>query len=365
MENFMTGTNPLIEQITIELRDIDSNRFPIYIDVYRNSLSERWLAALDDVLRQNLHLEKNYCFLGFPDSERSGDYLCDRINDTIAAINDANLGYTINDHFCLQDLLGSGPVGDQEPGLKLDQGRLNNLHRYFEDMQGTSQRLSAFYIAADATARWHIRQLNLLCHELETWALSWRKAHYAPDWVRPSQLMCWLNAPRFQLTEDDFELFGIDSMYRDLGGVYVGVNKAVGKHHWEVFNDEGHDSRIDELTTSSLRAQTEAAADFDIEWAQDTRGHPWMHRQLSDFRTWLTHNGFDPDDKSLTIGHPKVAQVNLADSFGTTDFRQVWAQLDRNLDVYSVKLGDSVAYYDYRWSDDNYMNMQIEFLQGK
>jgi len=39
-------------------------------------------------------------------------------------------------------------------------------------------------------------------------------------------------------------LFGVETMNRSLGGVYVGVNKAVGKHHWEVFNDEGRDSRI-------------------------------------------------------------------------------------------------------------------------
>ena len=32
--------------------------------------------------------------------------------------------------------------------------------------------------------------------------------------------------------------FGIDALCKDFGGVYVGVNKAVGKHHYEVFHDE-------------------------------------------------------------------------------------------------------------------------------
>lgn len=361
----MTGTNQYLDRIRIELRSAQGDRFPIYIDVYDNSLSLRWLAAVKSVIDLDLHLEKNYCFLGFPESSRNGKYLCDRINDSITAINQSDIGYHINDCFVLDDILGSGEIGDHGPGLKIDQRRLNNLHRYFEDLQGVSHNLSTHYVKADPVTKWHIRQLNLLCHEFETWALSWRKAHYAPDWVRPSQLMCWLNAPRFELSQDDLDLFGIESMYRDLGGVYVGVNKAIGKHHWEVFNDEGRHSRVDELTTSSLRSQTEAAADFDIEWAQDTRGHPWMSIQLEEFRSWLLDNGFDPDDKSLTIGHPKVAQVNLVDSFGTTDFRQVWAQLGRNLDVYSVKLGDSIAYYEYRWSDDNYIDMQIEFLQGR
>jgi hypothetical protein len=146
--------------------------------------------------------------------------------------------------------------------------KTNHLHRYFEDLQGVSGAMSTYYTAADPDTRWHIRQLNLLCHELESLVLSMRKAVQAPDWRRPSQLMCWLHAPRFVLETADYELFGIDTINRSMGGVYVGVNKAVGKAHWEVFNDEGRDSRISELVTSTLRSQTEAAVDFDIEWFQ-------------------------------------------------------------------------------------------------
>jgi hypothetical protein len=167
-------------------------------------------------------------------------------------------------------------VGDGLPGGKLIHDKLNWLHRYFEDLQGVSGAMSPFYTRADAATRWHIRQLNLLCHEYESLVLSMRKAQHAPEWVRPSQLMCWLNAPRFELEPEDYELFGIETINRQLGGVYVGVNKAVGKHHWEVFHDEGRDSRINELTTTSLRAQTEAAGDFDIEWARDPRQYPWQ-----------------------------------------------------------------------------------------
>jgi hypothetical protein len=329
----------------------------IYIDVFDNSLSEKWLKALTQVVRQDLHLEKNYCFLGFPKSQREGFYLCDQINQSIAAINTADLGYQINDQFILHELIPQYSC--------IDHDRLNRLHRYFEDLQGVSGAMSEYYQRADNKTRWHIRQLNLLCHEFEAWALSWRKLHTAPDWVRPSQLMCWLGAPRFQLEEQDFDFFGIDSLYRDLGGVYIGVNKAIGKHHWEVFQDEGRDSRITELTTTSLRGQTEAAADFDIEWAQDTRGHPWMTKELEDFRIWLTLNGFDADDPLLTIGHPKVGQTDLKDSFGTSDFRAIWKIMDRHLDVYSISVAGESAIYDYSWHDDNYMQQQIQALGGK
>jgi hypothetical protein len=177
--------------------------------------------------------------------------------------------------------------------------------------------------------------------------------------------MCWLHAPRFVLEEEDYELFGIESIARPLGGVFVGVNKAIGKHHWEVFCDEGSDSRIEELTTTTLKGQTEAAGDFDIEWANDPGSFPWMQEQLIEFRNWLEINGFDPDDKSLTIGHPQVGQVDLEASFGTTEYQQIWDQLSEYLDVYSIKTQEAEAVFDYRWSDENFKQQQISIIGGE
>jgi hypothetical protein len=175
--------------------------------------------------------------------------------------------------------------------------------------------------------------------------------------------MCWLSAPRFVLDETDYELFGIETINRSLGGVYVGVNKAVGKHHWEVFQDEGRDSRVDELTTTSLKKQTEAAGDFDIEWANNPGNFHWQQKNLKDFRSWLISNGFDPEDKSLTIGHPKVAQVDLKRSFGTEDYREIWAQLNTRLNVTAIRTSDVAAQYPYTWSDSDYMEQQIRNLK--
>jgi hypothetical protein len=171
--------------------------------------------------------------------------------------------------------------------------------------------------------------------------------------------MCWLGAPRFVLEAEDYELFGVETINRSLGGVYVGVNKAVGKHHWEVFQDEGRDSRIDELTTTSLKAQTEAAGDFDIEWANNPGTFPWQIQQLAEFREWLLTNGIDPEDKTLTIGHPQVGQVDLLRSFGTEDYRAIWAQLNTHLNVLTVATSDTQNTYNYCWSDPDYLQQQL------
>jgi hypothetical protein len=353
----MSGTMPLLDRIEITLKDNKTGHLlPVYIDVHDNSLSRKWLQALDHLIQNNYHLEKNYCFFGFPDGPRNGEYLIDQINHSISAINLARLGYQINDYFSLANSV------DANGGV--NHTKFNQLHKYFEDLQGTSDNISTYYMQADNPTRWHIRQLNLLCHEFESWQLSYRKKLTAPEWQRPSQLMCWLRAPRFLLTEEDHELFGIDTINRTLGGVYVGVNKAVGKHHWEVFQDEGRDSRIGELTTSTLKSQTEAAGDFDIEWANNPGEFYWQKKRLAEFREWLVANNFDPNDKTLTIGHPQVGQVDLQASFGTEDYRSIWNMLNTYLDVNQIKTSRAQATYCYSWNDADYMQQQITALKG-
>jgi hypothetical protein len=361
----MSGGKALLDQVKIVLRNPQSQQqLTVFVDIFDNSLSRKWLTALNVLLKQAYHLEKNYCFFGFVESSRNAAYLCEQINQSIQAINAADLGYHIDDYFTVDNVIVPGQPEPHNHCGKLVDGRMNWLHRYFEDLQGTSGNMSSYYNRANATVKWHIRQLNLLCHELESLVLSMRKAITAPEWRRPSQLMCWLNAPRFMLDSDDYNLFGIETLNRPLGGVFVGVNKAVGKHHWEVFNDEGRDSRVGELISTSMRGQTEAAGDFDIEWANDPKNFPWQKQRLADFRHWLIKNNFDPDDPALTIGHPQIGQVDLNRSFGTDHYQTIWLKLSNHLDVFQVVTGDAQATYDYCWSDHDYAQQQIKLLGG-
>jgi hypothetical protein len=354
----------ILDQIKITLRDDGNNKNILYLDVYESHLSKKWLQALNYLIKHDYHLEKNYCFMGFVDSKRNGEFILNQINASIQVINASNLGYHINDHFSMQDCITDEPDGDRTAGRNIVHSRFNRLHRYFEDLQGVSGNISQYFHRADHETRWHIRQLNLLCHEFESWALSYRKQIEAPEWTCPSQLMCWLNAPRFALEAADFDLFGIETLSRKQGGVYVGVNKAIGKHHWEVFQDEGRDSRLKELTTSTLRSQTEAAGDFDIEWGRDAGHLPRRRRLLKEFRDWLSINGFDPDDKTLTIGHPQVGQIDIERSFGSKDYQDIWNILNTFQDIYSIRTSDAVTTYDYRWSDADYRQRQINILKG-
>jgi hypothetical protein len=362
MQTYTPGGKTL-DQVTIELKNRETQElFPVHINVFDNSLSHKWLTALNELLSNNYHLEKNYCFFGFVEHQRNGWHILSEVNRSIEAINRADLGYHIDDYFDMSNTITDEPIDDRTGGRNIRQEKLNWLHRYFEDLQGVSGAPKEYYLKATAETRWHIRQLNLLCHEFESWAMSYRKQIEAPEWQRPSQLMCWLNAPRFVLDEKDHELFGIETINRPLGGVFVGVNKAVGKHHWEVFQDEGRDSRVGELISTTLRTQTEAAGDFDIEWANNPGNHEWQKIRLQEFREWLVVNGFDPEDPALTIGHPQIGQVDLIDTFWTNDYQAIWRRLNTHLDVYSVSTNDARAVYDYCWSDPDYAQQQINII---
>ena len=349
----INGGNKYLDRISITLRNQQNQKLPIYIDVYNNQLSKKWLEAVNQSLSSNLHLEKNYCWLGFSSSKRTLDFLCEQINQSIKAINQAKLGYNIDDYFSKRNTI--------DENNKLIHDKLNSLHRYFEDLQGTSASLSPFYQKASPKIKWHIRQLNLLCHEYESLALSIRKLNEDPEWQRPSTLLCWLNSSRFNLDQDDFELFGIETINRHFGGVYVGVNKAVGKTHWEVWRDERRS--IDELTTTVLSGQTVASGDFDIEWGKNPGEYHWQKKELAAFRQWLIDNKFDPEDKSLTIGHPKIGQIDLKSSFNTLDCTEIWNILNEYMDIYIIATSEQARTYSYRWSDPDYASLQMELLK--
>ena len=156
----------MLDSIEIDLRGTDNDIITVYIDVEDNSLSRKWLSALNDIICNNLHLEKNFCWLGWTESTRTAELLCTQINRSIQAINSSNLDYRIQDFF--------SPANVIQQDLDVDHEKMNHLHRYFEDLQGTAGAMSNHYDRADDVTRWHIRQLNLLCHELESLVLSMR-----------------------------------------------------------------------------------------------------------------------------------------------------------------------------------------------
>ena len=155
------------------------------IDIYNTSLGKRWLDALKDNLDKQRILEKNFCWLGWADSKRDLSYLVTELNANIDQINSFKFDplYPNIDLFSNDDFQYSAdlPIGKNKLGKHLKHEACNKLHRYFEELQGSAWGLSIYYKQADYKTKYSIRQLNNICHEIESWVNADRKKACEPD----------------------------------------------------------------------------------------------------------------------------------------------------------------------------------------
>ena len=319
-------------------------------------MAHRWYRALQDLLRRNQYLEKNFCFLGFPDSARNLTLICRELVWARDQINQFFNGrYIILENYTPETI---------RTVLDPDQDQMNTLHNHFEHLQGTVWGLSDWYREADYETKFAIRQLNNLCHEAESLMLSQRKQVQAPEWIRPSQITTFLNAERITFP-DEFKMTFDETRYdRVLGGVYLHWSQ-IGKTLYEVYIDEkGAD--IDQTVCDAIIHLRYYSGEFDIEWAQDiTYGgpYPWHTDRMTGFRSWLERNRFDPSNPEYNYGYHQIGQVDLNGSFGTDDYQQIWPILSDHLDIYQISAGDAVATFDYNWTDPDYYQQQINIMK--
>jgi hypothetical protein len=350
------------------------------INLYDNPFVKRWIESFKQILKSNLILEKNYCFIGFADSKRNLDFLCKELNEVVNQINKFNstgiwqknglASYPITrsfepDDFMFPDTLPIGKAvnGDamKTPGCRLKHEACNELHRYFEDLQGQAWNLSKYFYVADNQTKYAIRQLNNICHEIEGWVNAYRKSKFEPEWIRPSQITTFLHAPRLPLEESDYELFMKNRYDRDLGGVYLHWSQ-VGKTLFEVWRD--HDEAVGE---GGINHQQLYSGEFDIEWgATITDDHAFKQKELVDFQNWLKENNYDWNDSKLALGYIKLGQVDLQHSFGTSDFQQVYKQMIDCLNIKSIEyIGNEniKTEYNYTLSQPDWKDLQIRELK--
>jgi hypothetical protein len=358
------------------------------IKPHDHQLSRDWVVALKDLLRGGFVLEKNYCWHGFPNNPRNLQYLCDELNRHIYRLNQpenqyrwlqAGLdSYVIEEYFTpdavrfpedygnglTEELKQQGVPEAMFLALSLKHNIMNTLHNHFERLQGTVEGLSHYYIWADDDVKWSLRQLNNLCHEIESLVLSQRKAKFDPQWIRPSQITTWLAAPRLKLTAEHRKLFDVNQYDREFGGVYMHWAQ-IGKTLFEVWRDEGAPN-IDKTTCEAITELKYFSGEFDIEWGRSitSRDAPWHALEQTKFKTWLTDQGYNADDNAgLSLGYLPLAQVDVTGSFGGADFHSVINTLGNHLDIHRIEVDDVSATYDYHWSDSDWQQKQIDFLK--
>jgi hypothetical protein len=377
----MSGINQ--SKVTVTLRNpLDHNDLlEYYIIPNDTQLAQDWIVALTSELRSNRQLEKNYCFIGFPKTARTLPYLCDELNKAVYRINMFNREgvweqaglqpYVIEDYYTPNTVR----FGDEYPikwggsdvtqlGLDVKHGVMNTLHNYFEILQGTVEELSQYYITADYETKYAIRQLNILCHEIESLVLSNRKAVSAPEWLRPSQITTFLQASRYSLEPQHRTGFATNGYDRKFGHVYMHWAQ-IGKTLFEVFRDE-HAPDIDHTTCDAINHLHYYSGEFDVEWgANITYGSnfPWHTVEQDNFKQWLIKNNLDPADINLSLGYLPIGEIALQESFGATDTFSVWDKLSSHLDIYKIEVNGVTGVFDYCWTDVNYKQQQIEQMK--
>jgi hypothetical protein len=248
-------------------------------------------------------------------------------------------------------------------GLRLKHDACNLLHRYFEELQGTAWRISDFYTQADHETKYAIRQLNNICHEIESWVLSYRKTKYEPEWIRPSQITTFLNAPRRSLNDDDFLLFQKNRYDRELGGVYLHWSQ-VGKTLYEVFRDE-HAPKMTEALCSEINHQKYYSGEFDIEWGQTITeaNDDFKQVEMNEYRSWLANNGYDWNDPKLSLGYIKLGQINLKEAFGEKTFLEIYDEMKNNLNIKRMSTDKATCEYPYTLESNGWKQIQMEGLK--
>jgi len=351
-----------------------------------NQLARDWQTALIKILDQGLHLEKNFCFLGFPHTARNVDFLSTELNRHVTTINQFNASgvwqsaglesHWIDEYFCDATVRFPNDTALGDMQYRIKHSIFNNIHNHFEVLQGTVWNLSPYYKSADAKTKYAIRQLNNLCHEMESLILSQRKLALDPHWVRPSQITTFLHATRYDLTDQHRTGFVANGYDRVMGGVYMHWTQ-IGKTLFEVWRDE-HAPRLtigENPTDISIGAGSTCEAitalkyysgEFDIEWGRDVVAggpQPWHDGEQAEFRAWIESHGLDFADPRLSLGYLKIGQVDLAGSFGTTDAETIWQALGKHLNIYSIEVDGHVGVFDYSWSDPDHEEQQLQALK--
>ena len=355
----MSGTNQ--SRITVTLRNpLDHNDLiEYYIVPDDHQLARDWVAALTELLATGNLLEKNFCFMGFPKTARTLEFLCKEVNLAIDKINAFFPDYQINEQFTSDNVIAFD-YAERGPNHKM----LNKLHNHFELLQGTVPTLSEYYRRADYATKYAIRELNTLCHEMESLILSQRKLSTNPYWVRPSQITTFLNATRYKLKPEHSKLFTTNGYDRVFGGVYMHWAQ-IGKTLFEVFRDEGAPN-LSETVCDAITELEYYSGEFDLEWGNDVvygGEHVWHTHEQETFRSWLTDNNLDPNDPKLSLGYLPIGQVDLLNSFGTTNYQEIWDKLSNHLDIYKIELNGISCTYDYCWTDADYKQQQIDKMK--
>lgn len=344
----------------LTFRDTVTNLKPytIKFDIKQTELAQHWLSLLIiNVIDANHPIEKTYCLQGWQttwDSKysRNVGVLCDKLNTAIAIVNRdmKPKGYPgIDLHFSVE-------------ALKTDAFRdlMNDIHHHFELLIGQVWNVSLWYKKASEETRTAIRMLNNYCHEIEKNVENINNNNFLFR-MSPYHLASYVTA----------SLNGVDSTgsyFVDASGVWKGQKDRINANEYESFQEVSKWGDVQLFYSQLGKSHLESFVDKDehidksnISSYQYISGEFVVHfictetqTVTTEFKNWLTKNDFDITDKTLGIGYPVVAEIDMQ---GQTK-KQILKQMRARDDLFAIAIEDSTGNvihykeYDYTWKDE-------------
>lgn len=334
----LTLQNPIDESDTLDIK----------FNVSDTDIGNDWFDFASQALKNNPRLEKNFCWLGWPDPNRTVDYLAQKLDACVDGIN--NFADNNTEEW-------NGYRIDKNWENITSEDALNQLHHHFEVLMGQVWDVAEYMKLADDTTSYHIRQLNNLVHELAS-----RKTAITNKGMT---IGSYLNPVRELFSEDYYDNF---SLQRNFGDVFLHYAQT-GKTPIEAFEDND-----DYVFNSNINALRYMSGEFNIWWSQSMSDASNRIRK-TELKKWLQarnvvleeHADFcyyvDPDGNKQGIGWLVVAK--LENSFSSDS--ELAAEISKRLNIYSLACYEndnlvSSYVWDYKWTDPDYVENEIEFL---
>lgn len=311
-----------------------------------NLVSQKWARCNQfDYLEEECLAEKNYMLQHWEyDSNnpnaRHIPALCAELNRYVAIINnyfdgssDRRVDYHITQYF--------------DP-LTLDQNILNEIHHHFEVLIGQVWNVSDYFKKADKPTCFAIRQLNNLCHELEslrrvgvsTNQPYWNAYIYFP----------FLPGKSYKFVESDYDHFKRTRGFGDLLLHYA----QLGKTPLEAW--QGRDEVIFDDNITGLRYLSgEFVVSFGPDIPVDTQLR-YLAEEDEKFFPWLESRGQDPRSKFTGVGVICVGEFDRT-LFPGQAANEIMLELFNYDDIYKLELlgendtvlAEKVMDYDWRY----------------
>lgn len=323
------------------------------IDVLDSPVARKWFSQVNKCLDNKLYLEKNFCWLGWPDENRNVDFLKKRLEQCVNKINsfaDNSVswgGYRIHEDW--EDIS--------------DHYALNKLHHEFEILMGQIWNVSEYMKSAPDAIKYEIRQLNNLVHELQ----SRKNVQGIPiENVYPMTIASYLNVDRELFQDDFFDYFDLN---REFGTVYLHYSQT-GKTPIEAYADEDED-----VFDDNINALRYVSGEYNIWWGEsmtpfevkDFKQNVRMYLQErnliksaeENFNYYIDHQG-----NKQGIGYVPVAKVKNPYASNILLKQEILKKLNiHKLDAYQDSKLINSCCWNYSWFDTNYEQSQIEILK--